>query len=154
MAMLAHATTTEALVHITTSRVTQFIDITERIQTLVRESGVGCGIVNVQTLHTTTGIVVNEHEPLLLDDFESTLERVARTGGQYRHDSGARTVNLTAGERPNGHAHCRALLLGTSASLNVVGGALRLGRWQRVFFAEMDGPQDRAISVVIVGELG
>src|ERR1051326_6368077 len=127
MATLARRTTTEARVHITTSRATQFIDITDRIQALVRESGVGCGIVNVQTLHTTTGLVVNEHEPLLLDDFASTLERVARSGGGYQHDSDARTVNLTAGERPNGHAHCRALLLGISASLNVVDGALRLG---------------------------
>src|SRR6266853_441943 len=94
MAMLAHATTTEALVHITTSRATQFIDITERIQTLVRERGVGCGIVNVQTLHTTTGIVVNEHEPLLLDDFESMLDKAAPTGISYRHDDVSfRTVN-------------------------------------------------------------
>jgi len=154
MATLAQRTTIDATVHVTTSRPTQFIDITERIQALVRESGIACGILNVQTLHTTTGIVVNEHEPLLLDDFGSTLEAVAPSGGAYRHDSAARTVNVTADERRNGHAHCRALLVGVSTSLNVVGGALRLGRWQRIFFAELDGPQDRAISVVVVGELG
>ena len=153
MATLARATTTETLVHITTIRPTQFIDITDRILALVNASGVGSGIVNVQTLHTTTGIVVNEHEPLLLGDFESTLDIAAPIGGRYRHDDSAvRTVNVTPDERPNGHAHCRALLLGVSASLNIVDGALRLGRWQRVFFAELDGPRERALSIVILGE--
>ena len=144
--------TTDTLLHIETTRPTQFIDITDRIHALVAASGVGYGIVNVQTLHTTTGIVVNEHEPLLLRDFESTLDITAPIDGIYRHDdSTVRTVNLTPDERPNGHAHCRALLLGVSASLNVVDGALRLGRWQRVFFAELDGPRDRTVSVVILG---
>jgi secondary thiamine-phosphate synthase enzyme len=145
--------TTETLVHIETTRPTQFIDITDRIHALVSASGVGCGIVNIQTLHTTTGIVVNEHEPLLLRDFESTLDITAPIGGSYRHDdSTVRTVNVMPDERANGHAHCRALLIGASASLNVVDGALRLGRWQRVFFAELDGPRERVVSVVILGE--
>jgi secondary thiamine-phosphate synthase enzyme len=153
MATLARATTTDTLMHIETTRPTQFIDITDRLHALVGASGVGYGIVNVQTLHTTTGIVVNEHEPLLLRDFESTLDVTAPIDGSYRHDDAAvRTVNVTPGERANGHAHCRALLLGASASLNVVGGALRLGRWQRVFFAELDGPRERVVSVVILGE--
>jgi secondary thiamine-phosphate synthase enzyme len=60
-------------------------------------------------------------------------------------------VNLAPGERPNGHAHCRALLMGSSASLNVAGGRLQLGRWQRVFLAELDGPRSREISVLVLG---
>ena len=153
MATLVRATTTETLVHIKTTRPTQFIDITDRIQALVSASGVHYGIVSLQTLHTTTGIVVNEHEPLLLRDFESTLDIAAPIDGSYRHDDATvRTVNVTPDERPNGHAHCRALLLGVSVSLNVVDAALRLGRWQRVFFAELDGPRERVVSVVILGE--
>ena len=65
-----------------------------------------------------------------------------------------RTVNVTDGERPNGHAHCRALLLPSSACLNVTGGRLALGRWQRVFFVELDGPRERDISVLAFGEGG
>ena len=71
----------------------------------------------------------------------------------YRHDDlRCRTVNLTPDERVNGHAHCRALLLGSAVSLNVVDGRIRLGRWQRILMAEFDGPRPREISVVVMGE--
>ncbi len=61
-------------------------------------------------------------------------------------------MNLNPGERPNGSSHCKALLLGTSACLNVVDGRLLLGRWQRVFLVELDGPRTRDISVLLMGE--
>jgi secondary thiamine-phosphate synthase enzyme len=134
---------------------TEFIDITEQIEALVAEARLEAGFANVQSMHTTTAVVVNEHEPLLLDDFHELLERTARTGGRYRHDDGSiRTINVMPGERANGHAHCRALLLGTSACLNVAGRRLQLGRWQRVFLAELDGPRPRDVSVLLVGEPG
>ena len=99
-----------------------------------------------------TAIVANENEPLLLDDFAALLEHTAPRGAAYRHDdAGVRTVNVTADERVNGHAHCRALLLASSACLNVIEGTLQLGAWQRVFLVELDGPRDREISVVILG---
>ena len=142
-------------IHVTTSQPTEFIDLTDRLEALVVRAGLRFGILNVQTLHTTTAIVVNEHEPLLLADFQAVLEAAAPGDGPYQHDDvTARTVNLTDAERPNGHAHCRALLLSPSACLNVVGGRLLLGRWQRVFFVELDGPRDREISVLIFGEAG
>jgi secondary thiamine-phosphate synthase enzyme len=140
-------------IHVSTAHPTQFIDLTDRLDALVADAGLRFGILNVQTLHTTTAIVVNEHEPLLLADFQSVLEAAAPGNGPYQHDDAAtRTVNLTDAERPNGHAHCRALLLPSSACLNVVGGHLLLGRWQRVFLVELDGPRDREVSVVIFGE--
>ena len=122
---------------------------------LVADAGIVTGFANVHSLHTTAAIVVNEHEPLLLEDFASLLEQAAPDDGRYQHDNGTvRTVNLTPGERRNGHAHCRALLLGSSACLNVVDGRLVLGRWQRVFLAEQDGPRAREISVLMIGEGG
>jgi secondary thiamine-phosphate synthase enzyme len=140
-----------ATICLTTSHPTGFIDLTDRLERLVAEAGVRFGILNVQTLHTTTAIVVNEHEPLLLDDFRALLERAAPGDGRYRHDdTTARTVNVTAAERPNGHAHCRALVLPSSVSLNVVSGRLRLGRWQRVFLVELDGPREREISALLL----
>jgi secondary thiamine-phosphate synthase enzyme len=142
-------------VRITTERATEFVDITDGVQELVTEAGFGFGLINVQSLHTTASIVVNEHEPLLLADFEALLERAAPAGMPYRHDDFTRRrVNLAGDERPNGQAHCRALLLGTSACLNVVNGRLLLGRWQRVFLVELDGPQPRDISVLLLGEGG
>ena len=140
-------------IQIATERPTQFIDITDRLRELVAEASIRFGFVNVQTLHTTTAIVVNEFEPLLLADFSTLLQNVAPCDAGYRHDDvTARTVNLTADERVNGHAHCRALILGASACLNVIDGRLLLGRWQRVFVVELDGPRAREFSVLILGE--
>ena len=147
-------TCTHARLHIATNHPTQFIDLTDRLERLIADAGLRSGMVNVQTLHTTLAIVVNEHEPLLLDDFRRILEAAAPGDGRYRHDDmTVRTVNLTDAERPNGHAHCRALLLPTSVCLNVAHGRLDLGRWQRVFVVELDGPRERKVSVLLFGEV-
>jgi secondary thiamine-phosphate synthase enzyme len=142
-----------ARIRVATERSVEFIDLTARIEVLAGEAGIDTGLVNVQTLHTTTAIVVNEHEPLLLADFEGLLTRAAPRDAHYRHDDmNVRTVNLAPGERPNGHAHCHALLLGPSASLNFADGRLQLGCWQRVFLVELDGPRVREVSVLVLGE--
>ena len=139
-------------IRVETSRPAEFVDITDRIAASVADMGIHDGLVNVQSLHTTAAILVNEHEPLLLLDFAALLARIAPEHGVYQHDDmAARTVNLAPGERPNGHAHCRALLMPSSASLNVAGGRLQLGRWQRVFLVELDGPRSREISLIVLG---
>jgi secondary thiamine-phosphate synthase enzyme len=130
----------------------EFVDLTDRVEALAAEAGVEAALVNIQSLHTTTAVVVNEHEPLLLLDFAALLELLAPKHVPYRHDDlAARTVNLTPGERQNGHAHCHALLLGSSVLLNFADGRLQLGQWQRVFLVELDGPRDREVSVLILG---
>ena len=141
-----------ATIQLTTRQPTEFLDITDRLQQLVADAGFRSAILNVQTLHTTTSILVNEHEPLLLTDFEDVLEAAAPIYRRYRHDDARlRTVNVTADERRNGHSHCRALLLPSSACLNVTHGRLLVGRWQRVFFVELDGPRERQLSVLVIG---
>lgn len=146
---------THTRLRITTDHPTQFIDITDEVEAFVAASGLRHGIVNVQSLHTTTGIVLNEHEPLLLSDFTSLLARAAPRAFFYRHDDAeTRTVNVEPGERENGHSHCRALLLGASAALNVADGVLQRGRWQRIFLVELDGPRTRDVSVLLLGETG
>ena len=138
---------------LTTKEPTEFVDLTDWLERRVADAGLSCGIVNVQTLHTTTGVVVNEHEPQLLGDFHALLQAAAPDDGRYRHDDmTVRTVNVTDRERPNGHSHCRALLLPSSLCLNVTGGRVLLGRWQRVFFVELDGPREREVSVLVFGE--
>ena len=153
MHVLAATTTCHTQLNVSTERPTQFVDLTPRILSFVRDSGIHTGFVNIQTLHTTTAVVVNEHEPLLLADFRAVLEAGAPDDGRYRHDDLVlRTVNLTDEERRNGHAHCRALVLPTSVCLNISGGRLILGRWQRVFFVELDGAREREISIPAFGE--
>jgi secondary thiamine-phosphate synthase enzyme len=140
-------------IRIQTDHPTQFVDLTSDLEAFVVASGVESGLLNVQSLHTTAAIVVNEHEPLLLADMSGLLERLAPLDAVYRHDSiTLRTVNCVIGEPPNGHSHCRALLLGSTAALNVIDGRLQLGRWQRVFLVELDGPRTRDISLLLLGE--
>lgn len=140
-------------IRVETQHSTQFIDLTDEVEALLTETGIHTGMVNIQSLHTTTAILVNEHEPLLLTDVAKLLERVAPQDAVYRHDDvSLRTSNCVLGERPNGHSHCRALLLGPSVCLNVASARLQLGRWQRVFLAELDGPRARAVSVLFLGD--
>jgi secondary thiamine-phosphate synthase enzyme len=140
-------------IRIETQHPTQFIDLTDEIAAFVQGSRVHTGLINVQGLHTTTAVIVNEHDPLLLSDLAALLERIAPQDGYYRHDNvGLRTSNCVLADRPNGHSHCRAVLMAPSVSLNVAAGRLQLGTWQRVFLVELDGPRTRNVSVVAIGD--
>lgn len=140
-------------IRIETEHPTQFIDLTSDLEAFVSAAGVQAGLLNVQSLHTTAAIVVNEHEPLLLTDMAGLLARLAPADAVYRHDNlTLRGVNCVLDEPPNGHSHCRSLLLGATTALNVAGGRLQLGRWQRVFLVELDGPRTRDVSLLLLGE--
>ncbi len=140
------------LLSLRTEQPTQFIDLTTWVGETVRRSGVGHGYVQIQVLHTTAAIVVNENEPLLIEDFKAMLERIAPASGPYAHDDRERRrVNLVPDERSNGHSHARALLLGASKMFNVLEGRVELGRWQSIFLVELDGPRKRSISITVTG---
>jgi secondary thiamine-phosphate synthase enzyme len=139
------------VVELQTEERLQFIDLTDLVAERVRRSGIGHGLVCVQSRHTTTAVVVNEDEPLLIEDAKHMLERVAPRDALYGHNELHRRRDVAPDERRNGDAHCRALLLGSSETLAVADGALQLGRWQRVFLVELDGPRRRTVSVVVMG---
>ena len=135
-----------------TERPVQILDLTPQVAACVRDAGLWAGLASIQVLHTTAGLLLNEKEPLLFEDLEGMLERLAPRGAAYRHDDMAlRRPAPPPDERRNGHAHCRAAVLHASLSLHVRAGALVLGRWQRLLMAELDGPQARSISVALLG---
>jgi secondary thiamine-phosphate synthase enzyme len=141
------------LIKFRTKATFDFIDTTNKIQELIERSGVKTGIINIQSLHTTMAILVNESEPLLIDDMKKTLERVASQKTNYRHDDfTVRTVNMCEGECQNGHSHCKAIFLPTSILFNVFRGGLQLGQWQRIFAVELDRARHRKIAVQIMGK--
>jgi secondary thiamine-phosphate synthase enzyme len=139
------------VVDLRTENGVQLVDLTEIVAERVRRSGVAEGTVLVQSRHTTAAVVVNENEPLLLEDFQDLLERWAPAGARYRHNDLRARVAPPPDERPNGHAHARALLLGVSVCLNVTDGRVDLGDWQSVFLVELDGPRKRSVSVQVQG---
>ncbi len=127
-----------------------FIDITEKIKEMVDNSNVKNGVINIQSFHTTFSIIVNEKENLLLSDIKNILEKIAPEDGIYNHDN--YELRGVSEIKPNGHAHCKAVILGVSVCLNIIDGKLNLGPWQRIFAVELDRARNRQVSVVIVGE--
>ena len=118
----------------------QFIDLTDRVQRIVADSGIQSGQVVIFTKHTTAAIRINESEPELIHDFVAFLERVAPENAVYRHnDFTVRTVNMTEDECANAHAHCRQLLMSASETVPIVDGEACLGTWQRIFLVEQIG---------------
>jgi secondary thiamine-phosphate synthase enzyme len=139
------------LVQLRTESRVQFVDLTELVEERVRRSGVRHGTVLVQTRHTTTGVVVNENEPLLIEDMARTLERAAPRDLRYRHNDLADRPGLPPDESENGDAHCKALLLRASETLAIVDGDVQRGTWQRIFLVELDGPRARSLAIVVMG---
>lgn len=131
----------------------QFFDLTEKVKKIVKKSKIKNGILLIQTLHTTTALILNEKEPLLLKDFQEALEKLFPRNKKYNHDDfSKRKVNLCLGECANGHAHCKAIFLQPSLVLNVKDAEPILGKWQRILFLELDGPRERNIQLQILGE--
>lgn len=129
------------------------VDMTIGIKELVGKSNIKNGILNIQSLHTTATIFINEKETELLKDICNHLENLAPENENYFHDDfNVRTENICEGECANGHSHCKALHLPTSITLNIVDGKLKIGRWQRILFIELDRPRDRQIHLAILGD--
>lgn len=141
------------IISLATKETLEFIDITDDILSAIKNSGIENGIVNIQSLHTTMAIIVNEAEPLLIGDMKKMLERIAPEKIEYDHDNfEIRTVNMCDGECQNGHSHCKAIFLSPAQLLNIVDGKLQFGRWQRVFALELDRARPRQIALQIIGE--
>ena len=118
------------------------MNISGEVEDAVRESGIEDGIALVFTVHTTTGLFLNEAEGGLLDDIEKALEATIPPGRTYLHN---RVDN-------NAPSHIQSILLGASLTIPVEGGGLMLGTWQNIFLAERDGPRRRTVYVKVVGE--
>lgn len=137
----------------TTKEQFDFIDLTNLAQKIVQESKIKNGLLNIQSLHTTVAIIVNENEPLLISDMKKMLDRLIPQNIQYQHDNfEIRTVNLCDDECANGHAHCKAILLGPNKTLNIIDGKIELGQWQRIFAVELDRSRPRKIALAVLGE--
>lgn len=135
---------------INTEKNVNFIDISDQIRVLIRESGVKEGIVSVTGLHTTTAVTVNENEQRLLEDINVFLERMAPKGDKYLHND-IHLRDCPPDEPENAHAHLIAMMFGNSECFSLRQGALSLGQWQSVFLVELDGPRERRVDIQILG---
>jgi len=125
----------------------QLLNITDRINEVVRKSGIRDGLVHLQSLHTTSAVFLNEWQDALLDDVKNFLEQVVLREQYYRHND----PEHSDCERQNADSHLRGLLMGQTLCLQVRNATVLLGTWQSIIFAEFDGPRSRSLAVQVCG---
>ncbi|HUU46226.1 MAG TPA: secondary thiamine-phosphate synthase enzyme YjbQ [Acidobacteriota bacterium] len=126
-----------------TRRKREYHDITDQVADVVSRSGVTEGMALVSAMHITAGVWVNDHEDGLLADADEWLESLAPFREDYRHHRTGET---------NGDAHLKSLLVGHQVIVPITAGALDLGTWQRVYYAEFDGRRAKRVIVKVMGE--
>jgi secondary thiamine-phosphate synthase enzyme len=128
-------------ISLSTSKRLDLIDITEEVLSFVEECNVESGICIVNSLHSTSTIVVNEHESGLKEDILRKVEEEFPRGAGWRHDR----------IDDNANAHLASVFLGHSKTFPIREGRLQRGTWQNIFFLELDGPRIRRILFEVVG---
>ena len=116
------------------------VDVTEQVNTIVQNSGVGDGICCILVPHTTAAITINEYaDPSVSQDLLAGLDSLVPWSADYLHQEG------------NAAAHIKAALIGQSVQVPVENGTLQLGTWQRILLCEFDGPRERSVWIKLVG---
>ena len=117
-----------------------FLDLTNKVQEAVSDSGIVNGIVHVFAPHATGVIILTENDPALLDDIEKFLQEIAPKNKDYSHPS-------------NAHSHLRSVLLPPDRTLPVINGRVEFGTWQSLLFVETDVyPRRRTVIFQVMGE--
>jgi secondary thiamine-phosphate synthase enzyme len=122
-----------------TARRTEIQDVTDEIEAAVRESGCADGVCHLYVPHTTAGVMINEgYDPAVAQDIVAAFDRLVPRVANSAHAEG------------NSDSHIKTALVGSSETVWIVAGKVALGRWQRIFFAEFDGPRSRELRVKVV----
>jgi len=121
----------------------EYINITDEVAQIVADSGVREGMVLVSAMHITAGVYVNDAESGIIQDIDEWAEDLAPFRADYRHHRTGET---------NGDAHLKSLLIHHEVIVPVTDGALDLGPWQQVYYAEFDGMRRKRVIVKVMGE--
>lgn len=126
-----------------TAKRREYINITPKVEEAVRKCGAQEGMVLVSAMHITAAIYVNDAEDGLIADIDEWLEHLAPFREDYRHHR--------TGEG-NGDAHLKNLIMHHQVILPITAGALDLGPWQQVYYAEFDGRRRKRAIIKVMGE--
>jgi len=117
-----------------------FYDITGKVEDIVRKSEIDDGICNIFAVGATGAIIINENEPMLLEDFRRILEKISSSKEFYQH-------------MENAYSHIRSILVGCSYSIPIKDGKLMLGTWQNIIVVNFDTrAREREVIITIVGD--
>jgi secondary thiamine-phosphate synthase enzyme len=119
----------------------EFVRITDEVEAIVKRSGVQDGMVLVSAMHITAAVYVNDWETGLIQDIQEWLDKLAPQADYRHHQTG----------EDNGEAHLKNLILHHQVILPITEGALDLGPWQQVFYAEFDGRRRKRVVVKVMG---
>jgi len=134
---------TEYLTFNTTKKI-EFINITRKVEDIVRKSGIKEGLCLVNAMHITASVFINDEESGLKEDFKQWLEKLAPYSiDSYQH-------NLTGED--NGHAHLKRTVMGREVVVAVTEGSLDFGPWEQIFYGEFDGRRRKRLLVKIIGQ--
>src|SRR5262245_60344028 len=134
-------------ISVNTNERTDLVNLTDQIREFVKGTGVNDGYVQVSSLHTTAGLIVNEWQDALLSDIKSTIERIVPQQSYYRHND----PQFSDCDRHNSDSHLRTVVLGHNLSVPIAKGELVLGRWQSGILTEFDGPNTRNVFLQVFG---
>lgn len=127
------------LIKIKTSKREEIIDITNKINDIIKD--VKCGSVLIFVKHTTAGLTINENnDPKIHEDLLDFLNELVPKG-DLKHDKSGKC------DRINGDAHIKSSIIGNSKLIPIENGRLALGKWQSLWLCEFDGPREREIIV-------
>jgi secondary thiamine-phosphate synthase enzyme len=130
--------------HFDTKGEVEIVDITDKVNSKLRESSIEDGIVTIFVPGSTGAVTTIEYEPGLLHDLPAALERLFPKGIDYAHE-----LRWHDG---NGHSHIRASFLGPSLTVPFRNRKMLLGTWQQVVFVELDNKRrSRRVILQIVG---
>jgi secondary thiamine-phosphate synthase enzyme len=132
---------------ISTDQRIELVDLTKQVMEFVRKFNIREGLVSLWSMHTTCTLFINEFQVALLTDIKKFLETMVARDGEYMHND----PNHSDCDRMNADSHLRAMLLGHSLTLQISGGEVVLGQWQRILMAELDGPRARSLRIQIFG---
>ncbi len=120
-----------------------YINITPYVEEVLQNSEIQEGFVLVSAMHITAGVYVNDAEEGIIRDIDEMLERLAPKGPDYHHHR--------TGEE-NADAHLKSLLIHHEVIVPITEGALDLGPWQQIYYAEFDGRRRKRVVVKVMGE--
>lgn len=132
---------------VTTKERVELKVITDQIAEFVSQTPIREGVVQISSLHTTAGIMLNETQDALLEDMKAMFEQAVPAGAYYKHNDPQHSDCA----RRNAVAHLRSIIVGNSLTIPIETGKMKLGVWQQVFFTEFDGPNNRKVHVQVMG---
>ena len=121
-----------------------FINITDKVEKCLNESGIQEGLILINAMHITSSVFINDDESGLHHDFEVWLEKLApeKPYTQYRHN----------GFEDNADAHIKRTIMGRETVVAVTNGRMDFGPWEQIFYGEFDGKRRKRVLVKIIGD--